>query len=142
LGHPCKFQRLSRLGSVTARHSSSGRQPYSAALNRGRHLYLAGRPSRWALAHILVTPNTCFLVPTRVQIPNGISIGSAVFAQLTAERHCFTMGHPSLSKLPVPMGIWTHLIHGSLGPPKSSIQTDSRFSIGSAVFTGITTVTD
>jgi len=22
------------------------------ALNRGRHLYLAGRPSRWALAHI------------------------------------------------------------------------------------------
>jgi len=27
LRHPCKFQRLSRLGSVTARHSSSGRQP-------------------------------------------------------------------------------------------------------------------
>jgi len=26
LGHPCKVQRLSRLGSVTARHSSSGRQ--------------------------------------------------------------------------------------------------------------------
>jgi len=25
-----------------------------AVLNRGRHLYLAGRPSRWALAHILV----------------------------------------------------------------------------------------
>ena len=32
--------------------SSSGRQPYFAALNRGRHLYSAGRPSRWALAHI------------------------------------------------------------------------------------------
>jgi len=27
----------------------------TAALNRGRHLYSAGRPSRWALAHILVT---------------------------------------------------------------------------------------
>ena len=27
LGHHCKFQRVSRLGSVTARHSSSGRQP-------------------------------------------------------------------------------------------------------------------
>jgi len=27
LGHPSKFQRFSRLGSVTARHSSSGRQP-------------------------------------------------------------------------------------------------------------------
>ena len=26
----------------------------TAALNRGRHLYSAGRPSRWALAHILV----------------------------------------------------------------------------------------
>ena len=26
----------------------------TAALNRGRHLYSAERPSRWALAHILV----------------------------------------------------------------------------------------
>jgi len=34
--------------------SSSGRQPTFAALNRGRHLCSAGRPSRWALAHILV----------------------------------------------------------------------------------------
>jgi len=42
------------LGSVTARHSSGGRQPNFAALNRGRHLYSAGQPSRWALAHILV----------------------------------------------------------------------------------------
>jgi len=54
LGHPCKFQRVSHLGSVTARHSSIGHQPNFAALNRGRHLYSAGRPSRWALAHILV----------------------------------------------------------------------------------------
>jgi len=54
LRHPCKFQRVFRLGSVTARHSSGGRQPNFAALNRGRHLYSAGRPSRWALAHILV----------------------------------------------------------------------------------------
>jgi len=52
LGHPCKFQRVSCLGSVTARHTSSGRQPNFAALNRGRHLYLAGQPSRWAVAHI------------------------------------------------------------------------------------------
>jgi len=55
LGHPSKFQRVSRLGSVTARPSSSGRQPNFATLNRGRHLYSAGRPSRWALAHILVS---------------------------------------------------------------------------------------
>jgi len=52
LGHPYKFQRVLRLGSVTARHSSIGRQPNSASLNRGRRLYSAGRPSRWALAHI------------------------------------------------------------------------------------------
>jgi len=54
LRHPWKFQRVSRLRSVTARQSSSGRQPNFTALNRGRHLCLAGRPSRWALAHILV----------------------------------------------------------------------------------------
>jgi len=54
LGHPCKFQRVSRLGSVTARQSSSGRQPNFAVLNRGRHLYSAGRPSRWALPTFLV----------------------------------------------------------------------------------------
>jgi len=53
-GTPSKFQRVSRLDSVTARYSSSGRQSNFAALNRGRHLYSAGRPSRWALAHILV----------------------------------------------------------------------------------------
>ena len=45
----------------TARHSSSGRQRNFAALNRGSHLYLAGLPSRWALAHILVMPGLWFL---------------------------------------------------------------------------------
>jgi len=54
LRHPSKFQLVSRLGSVTARHSSSGHQPNFAALNRGHHRYSTGRPSRWALAHILV----------------------------------------------------------------------------------------
>jgi len=54
LGHPRKFQRVLRLGSVTARHSSSGHQPNFAALNGGRHLYSAGWPSRWVLAHILI----------------------------------------------------------------------------------------
>jgi len=56
LGHPSRFQRVSRLVTITVRHSSSGRQPNFALLNRGRHLYSAGRPSRWAwaLAHIVV----------------------------------------------------------------------------------------
>jgi len=55
LRHPCKFQRVSRLGSVTALHSSCGHQPNFAALNRGHCLYSAGRPSHWALAHISST---------------------------------------------------------------------------------------
>ena len=54
LRHPCKFQRVSHLGSVTARHLVVGISQ-TAALNRGLHLYLAGRPSRWALAHTLVS---------------------------------------------------------------------------------------
>ena len=53
-GTPANFNGFG-VGNVTARHSSSGRQPNFAALNRGRHLYSAGRPSRWALAHILVS---------------------------------------------------------------------------------------
>jgi len=51
---PFLLQRVLRLGSITARHSGSGRQPNFAALNRGCHLSLAGRSSRWALSHILV----------------------------------------------------------------------------------------
>jgi len=45
---------LSYFDSITAQHSSSGRQPNFAALVGGRHLYSAGRPSHLAFAHILV----------------------------------------------------------------------------------------
>ena len=53
-GTPANFSSFSRLGSVTAWQSRIGRQPNFAALNRGRHLYSKARPSRWALAHIVV----------------------------------------------------------------------------------------
>jgi len=54
-GTPANFSGFRVLAALLhGRHSSGGRQPTFAALNRGRHLYLAGRPSRWALAHILV----------------------------------------------------------------------------------------
>ena len=43
-----------RVCSDTARQSSSGRQPNFAALNRGRHLYSAEQPLRWASGDILV----------------------------------------------------------------------------------------
>jgi len=57
LGHPSKFQQVSRLLSVFSAllygPHSSGHQPNFAAFNRGCHLYSAGWPSRWTLAHIL-----------------------------------------------------------------------------------------
>ena len=51
LGHPSKFQRVSRLGSIMQDTLLVG-VSRTAALNRGRYLYLAGWPSRWALADI------------------------------------------------------------------------------------------
>jgi len=53
---------FSYIGSVTARHSSTDHQPNCGAVqgmelrnfSRGRHLYSAARPSRWASARILV----------------------------------------------------------------------------------------
>ena len=80
LGHPCNFQRLSRLGSVTARHCSSGRQPNFAALT--------GQPSRWALAHILVS---CFFVRLRIS-ERRKTIGAWNFA-------CVFDYHPDRSSL-------------------------------------------
>jgi len=55
-GHsPSKFSSYVCCGQMAgARHCGSGRQPNFATLNRGRHLYSAGRPSCWALTHILV----------------------------------------------------------------------------------------
>ena len=67
MGHPSSFQRVSRLASVTARQSSIGCQPNFAAFNRGRHLYSAGRPSRWALAHILVYSKLLFIARSELR---------------------------------------------------------------------------
>jgi len=39
LGHPSKFQRVSRLGSVTARHSPSGRQPNCGVEQRAARVF-------------------------------------------------------------------------------------------------------
>jgi len=81
---------FSYIVSVTARHSSSGRQPNCDVVQgmelpnfrRGRHLYSAGRPSRLASAHILVgiyigiflhtladTPGTCLSAVSRRVLP-------------------------------------------------------------------------
>jgi len=68
LGHRYKFQRVLRLWQLYCTASSSGRQPNFAAFNRGRHLCSAGRPSGWALAHILVS--SCFFLSSFFSSPN------------------------------------------------------------------------
>jgi len=72
--------------------------------------------------------NLCILWPTLVHNPNGKSIGSAVFAQLTAES-AYTLHWRHLSyppELPLPMGSGHHLTHDSLGPCEPKTQTASR----------------
>ena len=52
-GTLANFNRFHLLAALLHGSQSIGHQPNFAALNRGRrHLYLTGRPSRWALAHI------------------------------------------------------------------------------------------
>jgi len=84
--------------------------------------------------------NTCFLGPTGVHNPNGIWTGSAVFVQFTSECRRACRACPSPSKLPLPMGdLYPHLIRGSLSPPDS---IPNGISIGSAIFAGLTSVTE
>jgi len=81
-------------------------------------------PFAWG---IWAPSNTCLLGTTWVHNLNGISIGSAVFAQMIA--HClYTLkwgAHPL--KIALPMGdLDHHQTHGSLGPPACSTQMASR----------------
>ena len=101
LGHSCKFQRVSRLGTVTARQCSSGRQPNFASLNRGRHLYSAGQPSRWALAHI---SNSELLSQKRIFCGNWSS-----FMQAYCRSCCTTSSDRALNELKALM--WTRENH-------------------------------
>ena len=62
-------------------------------------------PFSWG---IWTPSNSWFLGPVRAQNPNGITIGSAVFAQVTAVPLYFTMRRlfPP-QNCPFPWGIWT-----------------------------------
>jgi len=72
---------FSYIASVTARHSSSGRQPNCDVVQgmelpnfrRGRHLYSVGRPSRLASAHILVGIYIGIFLHTRADTPAHVS---------------------------------------------------------------------
>ena len=50
-GTPANFNGF-RVLAALLHDTSSERQPNFAALNRGRQLYSAEQPSRWALVHI------------------------------------------------------------------------------------------
>jgi len=81
------------------------------------------------VALICTPPNTCLLRPTGIQNPNGILIGSAIFAQLMAEccRTCPDMSFPLKKSCPLSWGdLNRHLIHCSFGPSESTAQTASR----------------
>jgi len=83
---------------------------------------------------------TRFLGPTRVQIPNGISIGSAVFAQLIAE--C-----PYTLQCAAPLPLKIAVSCGGSGPPSNTwflgpTRVPNGILIGSAVSAGLIIVTD
>ena len=81
------------------------------------------------------------LGPTRVHTPHGISINSAVFAQLTAESPVLYKGPPlPLQNCSFARGIWTPYNTWLLGP--NQVHNPDRSSISSAVFAGLTIVTD
>ena len=85
--------------------------------------------------------NMCFIGPTRVHIPNGISIGSAVFAQRMAEgSYILRWAGPCPSKLPLCMGIWTPSNTWFLG--LTQVHNPNSISIGSAVLHGLKILTD
>ena len=77
----------------------------------------------------------------RAHNPNGIPIGSAVFAHTTVVSLYFTLGRPfSLKTAPS---------HGGSGPPSNTwfpgsthVLNPNGSSIGAAVFAGLTSVTD
>ena len=72
--------------------------------------------------------NTRFIRSNRLSISNGISIGSAVFAQLTAKRpYTLHWAAPCPQNCPLQWGdLDSHLIHDSLSPSEPITQTASR----------------
>jgi len=80
------------------------------------------------------------LRPTWVHNWNGKAIGSAVFAQMTAEcPYTLQWATPSPQNCPFPWGSGPHVIHGSFGPPESSTKWHLDWL---SHFAGLPSVTD
>ena len=71
-------------------------------------------------------PNTYYLGPTRVQIPNDISIGSAVFEQLMAEGHWRSV---TLICGALEEHLLTYLLYCTTGRPSTLKIVPSRWGI-------------
>jgi len=103
-------------------------QPFLHSLRQKVHILYNGRPYPPELplpmGDLDLPCNTWCFGPMRAHNPNGTSIGSAIFAQMTAECPYIYNGLPvSPSKLPLPMlASGSHVIRGSLGPPESETQ--------------------
>ena len=83
-------------------------------------------------------PNAYFLGTTRVHNPNGISIGSAIFVQLTTEcRRAFPGMFFPLKIVPSHGAIWTPSNTWFIEPTR--VHNPNDISIGSAVFAQLTT---
>jgi len=74
----------------------------------------------------------------RAHNPNGISIGAAVYTQMTAEcPYSLQWDAPFPQNCPFLWGIWTPMF-----PEPTRVLNSNGISIGSAVFAGLTSVTD
>jgi len=82
----------------------------------------------------------CFLGPTRVDNPNGISIGSTVFAQLTAKGSILYNGFHFPQNCAFPWGIWTP--SNTWFPRPTRVLNLNGVLIGSSILAGLTTAKD
>jgi len=87
--------------------------------------------------------NTWFPGPIRPHNPNGILIGSAIFCTDDCRVFLYTLqwDAPSPSKLPPPVG-WSEPRSNTLFSGPSWVLNPNGILMGSAVFAGLTSVTD
>jgi len=93
----------------------------------------------WRHLAIWIQLNLWFFRPTQVHNPNGKSIGTAVLAQLTTDSPSTYNGASFTQNCPVdvsepPSNTWF--------PGPTGVLNPNGISIGSAVFAGLTSVTD
>jgi len=124
--------------SVCQAHTRASTAQSSATGQISHHQHVDGNVPQ----HLWTPSNTWFLRPIRAHNPNGISIGSAVLAQMTAECH-YTLQRdaPFPSKLSIPIGGSGPLSNTWFLRP-TRVLNPKGISIGAAVFPGLTYVTD